>query len=226
MALNRHFPPIHAPGTAVDITPVNSGDRHRDRRNGHLTLTFQPSTPAETGWYQDYTAPLLYKPVTGDFLAITRVTARHVDNAALAPDQSFNSAGFMVRDPDSITGDQDWLMYNVGYQCGFVGTEGKTTENSSSVLTLIPTAGRFSGRLAVCRAGSSFRMFRYLDGETGWTETNAYVRNDLPQTLDVGLLANAWEVPASIRAEFDYIRLSVPADAAACSTASLNAQYP
>lgn len=193
---------------------------------GNLSVRFLETTPRYSAWYENYTAPLLHKPVTGNFLVVTRVNAHHVEGEQLAPSSWFNSAGLMMRDPASVGGNQNWLVYNLGYQFEFVGTEGKTTDNSSSVLTLLPTDGRYEGRLAACRYGATFRMFRHIDGDAGWRLDHTYQRADLPATLDVGLMANVWELPATTHAEFEYVRLTVPTAESDCSVEHLNAVMP
>lgn len=196
------------------------------RTDGQLTLTFDAGSPMYYGWYQDYAGPFLHKPVTGNFLAVTQVSAHHSNDANLPPTSQYNSAGILARDPASVDGNENWLVYNLGFQENSVATEGKTTDNSVSVLTLLPTGGVFRSELAMCRFGANFRLFRRLETETGWRLEHTYSRPDLPATLDLGLMANAWQSPATIRAEYDYIRLTVPTSEADCSEAALNVQIP
>lgn len=197
-----------------------------ERTSGHMTLTFNTGSPNYYGWYQDFAGPYLHKSVSGNFLVTTRIDARHSSNPAQGPSAQYNSAGILARDPASVAGNENWLVYNLGYQENSLATEGKTTDNSVSVLTLLPTGGISRGELAMCRIGAQFRLFRRLEGETGWHQEHNYARPDLPDTLDVGLMANAWESPATIRAEYDYIRLQVPTQASDCSEAGLNALVP
>lgn len=196
------------------------------RTEGHLTLTFDAWSNPYYGWYQDYAGPFLHKSVTGNFLVSTRLNARSLSDPSQGPTSQYNSAGILARDPSSVAGNENWLVYNLGYQENSIATEGKTTDNSVSVLTLLPTGGIHAGELAMCRFNEHFRLFRRLDGETSWHQEHDYARADLPATLDVGLMANAWQSPATIRAEYDYIRLQVPTVASDCSEAGLNALLP
>lgn len=69
------------------------------RTEGHLTLTWQGTAPAYSGWYQDYQGALLSKSVTGDFMAHTRLHVRDAADPTQAPSQQFNSAGLLVEIP-------------------------------------------------------------------------------------------------------------------------------
>ncbi|MEX1365751.1 MAG: hypothetical protein AB1Z98_21670 [Nannocystaceae bacterium] len=188
----------------------------------HSVLDVDQSTPGEltlvplpgVGWFGDFQGPLLYKNVAGDFVVETFVTAGNAGDPLQPPTQLFNSAGLLVRDPDHGPGTEDWLMHNAGYQATFVGTEGKTTVGSSSVLTLVPGSHRL--RLRVCRFGSRIVLARQDEPGAAFVATHDYDRPDLPDELQVGLIVNGWGAnedqpnPAStpdLRASFDYIRL-------------------
>lgn len=167
---------------------------------GHLAIQ-----PTASGWYGEDAGVLVFKEVEGDFVVEVDVIARNEQMPQAAPVDAYHSAGLMVRDPASGVGTQNWLMYNVGYQEAFVGTEGKTTVDSSSVLTLTP--GQNEARLRICRVGSDYTMYHRYAGETAWTEDHAFPRADLPATLQVGLIMNAWPpdaqgVARNVRGEF------------------------
>ena len=202
---------------------------------GHLTIDAtdydDPSlTDAGAGaaWYQSRRGPMLYRIVRGDFIATAHVRVGTVADIDVAPLGGFNSGGFLVRDPASHDpdalddhGGESWLMYNIGNQAGFWGSETKTTfpdgpdldAESQSTLFLTPV-GELAGRLRVCRVGDAFRFFRSLDADGGaWTEeamtwdnlasngaglpgddfhAEGFVRRDFPAEVQVGLVANRW----------------------------------
>ena len=182
-----------------------------DIASGRATIV-----PIQSGWFGDGKGPFVYKHVTGNFVMQAHVTARNTSNAQNPPSRQYNSAGLLVRDPASVSGSENWLMYNVGFQETFVGTEGKTTVDSTSQLFLTP--GAKSGRLVICRLGSAFSMWRRLDGENTWQETDHFDRPDLPARLQVGIIANGYEGPPDITAEFEYIRFEVPNSVNDCTT--------
>jgi beta-lactam-binding protein with PASTA domain len=171
------------------------------------SLTIVPTvTP---GWFANGDGPLIFKLLTGNFSVQTRVTADSVTSPGQAPGSNFNSAGLMARNPDGASGPENYIMLNIGRQdssiAGSVGSETKTTVNSSSTLFLQP--GSNTGDLILCRVGNDFVSFRFLAGDSGWTQTTSFTRNDLPATLQVGMVVNAFNAPADLRASFDYIRL-------------------
>jgi len=196
-------------GTAAQYTRLDIGQS----QVGALTIV-PTLTP---GWFRDGDAPLLFKTVTGDFSVEVQVHAESTQGNGLAPRNDFNSAGVMARDPRGATGSENHIMLNIGRQNGTidnrVGSETKTTVNSNSQLFL--QSGTNRGRLTLCRVGNLFTSFRWLDNETGWTETNAFERADLPDTLQVGMVVNGYSGPDLV-ATFDYIRLRVPSSLDDC----------
>lgn len=183
----------------------------------YTTLDIDQSTPGALtivptqtpGWFAADDGPLVFKLLSGNFSVHIRVLADSVLNPGQAPGSDFNSAGLMARNPGGATGPENYIMLNIGRQdgriAGRVGSETKTTVNSSSTLFLDP--GSNMGELILCRVGDNFHSFRFLSGDTGWTATDTFSRPDLPNTLQVGLVVNAFSAPADLRAEFDFIRL-------------------
>jgi len=116
---------------------------------------------------------------------------------------------------------ENWVVHNVGFQDVSVATEAKTTVDSSSVYRL--ANGAPSGEVAICRLGSTFHLLRRLDGEAEWTEMTShddpayppYDRPDLPDTLQVGIMANAFSSP-DILARFDYVHFTRPTSIEDC----------
>ncbi len=196
---------ILPPGTTQFDVDINVSTR------GYLTLV----PTAVSYWYDGNHGPFLYQLVGGDFVVATSVIARNLNDPSRPPDRSFNSAGLLARDPASAPESENWVMLDTGRQEVFVGYEGKTTVNSASVLDLIPGAN--NGELRICRLGSTLHMFRRLGDDPSLTETETYEREDLPQMLQVGLIANAYEGPPDLRAEFDYVRYTRPATFADCT---------
>jgi hypothetical protein len=113
---------------------------------------------------------------------------------------------------------------NAGLAVG-LGSEAKRTVNSSSQLCLNPAASH-RGRIAICRWGSSFHMLRKLDGESAWTETNVFAHPAMPDQLDVGLIANFWALPVTLRPQFEWIRGYAVSDASVCSASAFDVLFP
>ncbi|MEM7612367.1 MAG: PASTA domain-containing protein [Pseudomonadota bacterium] len=170
-------------------------------------LTIEPTqTP---GWFASGDGPLIFKNLTGNFSVHTRVTADSVATPGQPPTSDFNSAGLMARNATGASGPENYVMLNIGRQdnrvAGGVGSETKTTVDSGS--TLFIDAGSNEGSLILCRVGDQIHSFRWLTSDSQWVATNTATRPDLPATLQVGMVVNAFSAPADLRAEFEFIRL-------------------
>jgi hypothetical protein len=187
---------------------------------GMLTLR-----PRAGGWYGSHSGPLIYKMVSGDFRVETWVSAHQLGDPEAPPNEQFNSAGLLARDPEHGPGHDDWVMVNTGRQLGaLVGSEGKTTVGSQSTLELVE--GPFRGRLRMCRVGGVIVLARMLEGETAWRMLNRYERGDLPQSVQVGMVATGWNTgepepdlsrTPDLEATFDYVRFAVPSGETDCT---------
>lgn len=198
---------------ASDWTLLNP-ERSPDVSSDTGSLTIIPAQTQQNAWYEDNQSSLLHRPITGDFVVETSVTVSTIAGG-VAPDVGYNSAGFIIRDPASTQGAENWLMYNIGAQSNAVpfGVEVKTTVNSSSVLELFPILGTLTVELRVCRIANSFRYFQRTDNGA-WTETlpsTPHLRDDFPATLDVGLQAGSWSA-AEVKGSFEWVRAWKPND--------------
>lgn len=189
-----------------------------DTTPGQLTMQ-----PVASGWYGGYVGPMLFKHVTGDFAVETAVRASSLDDPETPPSRLFNAGGLIVRNPDSGSGVENYVVHNVGRQLSTVATEGKTTRDSGSTLELVD--GIHHGRLRICRIGDSFLLTRRLDDESRFRQTHRYDREDLPDTVQVGLMANGWNasggepdtsVSPDVEVTFDYVRFWRPDGEADC----------
>ena len=179
-------------------------------------LTIVPTrTP---GWYADGDAPLIFKMVQGNFSVETYVSTQSVTDPTQPPGSNFNSAGLMARDPAGSSAPESHLMVNVGRQNNTVaqgiGSEFKTTRNGLSRLEL-QDGGR-QGRLILCRVANTFYAFRKLEQDDDWVQIGNQARPDMPDSLQVGMVANGYTGP-DLQATFDYIRLTVPTQASECT---------
>ena len=182
-------------------------------RPGFLTIV-----PNQTpGWFDDGDAPLVFKLLTGNFAVHTRVLADSVSSPGQAPGSNFNSAGLIARNPAGASDPENYIMLNVGRQNNLIGagSETKTTVNSDSELLLDSASNE--GDLVLCRVGNTFYSYRFLSVDSSWLQLQSYDRPDLPATLQVGMVVNAFISPADLRAEFDFVRLlPTPSNASEC----------
>lgn len=203
-------------------------------------LTIVSENGPNYAWFEDHYGPLVYRDVTGNFAVIARL--RVVDNTdpSSAPTGNFNSGGFVIRDPAGThQQNENWVMYNFGRQGqSTYSREFKKTEASLSRLFLNPQEfdAPQDDTLLVCRIDDTFHFFHRQDGQweiervipdvtisqgnaeippeldqTG--ETPAYFALDLPDTVQVGVMAHAWQTDGAndtslTRAEIDYVRFA------------------
>ncbi|RYY94920.1 MAG: hypothetical protein EOO11_16925 [Chitinophagaceae bacterium] len=205
--------------------------RHMGMRNGLLELESHPA-----GWYADYQAPFLFKPVTGNFDVTMRLRVRGASGDSL-PATEWSLAGIMVREPKPTNAatweprSENWLFLTTGIadRPGTPVFESKTTANSLSNLRLRPARAGWV-ELRIIRVDASFILLSRYDGE-GWQVRDRFYRPVLSYSLQVGLnfysgfnsipaaigadpraqnAAVARDVPTDMLVEVDYIRYARP----------------
>lgn len=229
-------------------------------RAGWLTMV-----PHTSGWFEDYRGELAYKDITGDFIATTHVQARNRAGTGApgsgsggAAGTEFSLAGILVRAPreDIVCcdpgnwqpGRERYVFFSTGSadQTGAHQFEAKTTRaaippetHSVSVLEISPANGD-EAELRVARIGA-YLILLVREPDDGWRVHRRYVRNDLPEALQVGMtcytdwavvstwpwfehnasvITHAWQDPSTpadpdLLAQFDWFRFArpqVPAD--------------
>ncbi len=172
-------------------------------------LTVEPNGGA---WYQNGTSTFQFKELSGDFVVSTYVVAGRTGDASLPPLARYNLAGLMARAPEAA---QSWVLIDVGSRANDSGVLARTTIAGQSQFTQAP--GTHRGELRLCRVGSTYRMLHRLDGATAWTVMEDYYRPDLPETLQVGITAGAWQTPSDLTARFDYVRYAAVPSLDACT---------
>lgn len=197
------------------LTELQEGlSRTADIQNQRLALR---GVPERAGWYSDRSGPFYYRVVSGDFMVETGVRVVNADDGVARPEGMFNSAGLLVRDPTSDTGSMRWVMYNIGQQAGFYGTEAKSTApdlgtwhmqrlagfKSASTLWLTPAPEDIvEARLRICRIGAEYRFFKQLPGSDSWTEET--------QTSATVVMGNRVSVPTAGVVEQGVVRFIRP----------------
>lgn len=159
-------------------------------RVGRMTLAPYTST-----WYQDYRGVLVFKEVSGDFVATAEIEPRNRAESG-PPSRSYSLAGIMARAPrPEVTSPQTWTPGGENYVFISLGTadapgsyqfEVKTTQNSVSHLEISP--GVSDAQLRMARIGSAVIVLLKPAGQP-WRVHRRYHRPDLPESLQVGLTA-------------------------------------
>lgn len=195
-------------------------------RSGHMRLM-----PYSSSWYETWTGEMVFKPVTGDFVATLRMQAQRRGGLPGRPTSIYSLGGIMVRSPHAYSNaspvpdpgpavvlpwpppasgqpnhyttpwtrnNENYIFLSYGYadaaSWGNVANtwycEVKTTTNSSSTLYAVQNgipANTDLVTLQMVRVGNTFVVMR-RHGEGGpWIIENRYVRNDMPQTLQLGV---------------------------------------
>lgn len=173
-------------------------------KDSWLSVRSNERTPV---WYSDTSGAMLYAYVSGDFMVETKVTSNQRSDLKKQSDSRYTSAGLIVRDPASTAGKMRWMVFNVGSQDGFFGTEIKTTRDAPGGFSLDALTGNassstwFSNRiegssneakLRICRVGPELRFFLMPAGKSTWSEealTSSTVRAGIEGDIP-GLNAN------------------------------------
>ena len=160
--------------------------------------------PYTSTWFEDFHGVFLYKEISGDFMATTRIKANGKHSPV--PTSAFSLTGIMARTPrDGLTpdtwtaGHENWVFITTGVGHASQGQpqiETKTTVNSVSDLRLIPSLTDWLD-LRVVRVGQTFVMLYRLPGGA-WQLSRCFDRSDMPQRLQVGLNAYTdWQIIAT-----------------------------
>jgi hypothetical protein len=182
---------------AADLAPLNTdfaddslgkltwldpqGQEH-NLKDLWLTLRNTNRSPV---WYSDTSGAMLHTHISGDFMVETKVTSNLRSDIKKQADSRYTSAGLVVRDPESTAGKMRWMVFNLGSQDGFFGTEIKTTTDGAGGFSLDALSGNSSNstwfsnkiegssneaKLRICRVGPELRFLIFPTGETNWRE--------------------------------------------------------
>lgn len=212
-----------APGNMVDLNSLN------DEFDGDLStwtilneaeatvqvtagqLQLQPA--ANSLWYNDSTGVLVYKAVSGNFIATSSLSIRSALIPANIP-PAINFGGLMALDPTSSGANQNYVHIAYGNLNMAAEVETKTTVDGTSVFPTNPWPG-VEGEIRICRLANRFLFYTRVSGGM-WQFLREYDRPDFPTTLNVGLMAYANDNADSITS-FDFIHFASPNDEADCS---------
>lgn len=160
-------------------------------------------TPAANAlWYNASRGGLVFKSVTGDFIATATVHARRASNAGMPPGQPIELGGLMARAPGAGPENYVFIVIGNGEQ-GVLAVEHKSTTNSASVYAAVPFAP--DAELRLCRQGAVFTMYRRMPGAATWTLDYQVTRADLPATLQVGPNAYTNQASPDVTISFDQL---------------------
>jgi hypothetical protein len=156
--------------------------------SGALTMV-----PYSSSWSEDYRAPSFFHQVEGDFAVTLQVQVSSRAGAG-APNSVDSLAGLLIRSsrndsPASWTaGNENHLSLTVG-AADMVGTYQIANQNTeSSISDISVDSGWSKGELRAVRIDDAFIMMSRRHGGS-WEIQKRYQRSDLPQNVQVGLVA-------------------------------------
>ena len=200
----RHQVEMESPlYTALDIDQTSAGQ-----------LVIEPTLGAV--WHDASAGPFFFKPWSGNFLVTARVSAVNVGDGTSPPTGSWVGVGILMRDPASAAGDESWVLLTNGLRnnSSQTGTSYWSTTGSSTVL-IGHRSGPHHLLLGMCRLDGAITLYWRFDTEMRWTEITTIFEGStapqLPDTVQLGIAAHIFDAPsADLRAEVDFIRLTVP----------------
>ncbi|NVJ60992.1 MAG: hypothetical protein HWE27_11410 [Gammaproteobacteria bacterium] len=166
-------------------------------------------------WYMNNVAPLLYKNLAGDFMVTLDASVVNENNPTQPPSNSYNSAGIIVRDQNSVAGNQNYVMVDIGQQASGTGTLTRSTTVSSTPFQF--QAGPNSGQLRICRIGTEYQLLRRFGVGAQWELLTSYNRPDISNQVQVGIVLNAYQSPSDMSAMFDSIEFTTPLSLQNCN---------
>jgi hypothetical protein len=175
--------------------------------DGQLMLDARPNT----AWVHGQTSILVWKEVSGDFMATASIRAGGLAEPDEPPPPIFRFGGLLAR------GAQDGPENTVHIALGTdddPSVETKSTRDGVSTWQGPPWPSA-AGEVRICRIGSSFMMYvRETDGP--WVLSNAYARPDMPEVLEVGPMAFNNSPTPDLRVAFDFVHFAAIESQADC----------
>lgn len=164
-------------------------------------MTLMPYT---TAWFADRRSNLIFKEVSGNFVFTTHVSVTNRDGTDIPSDVSqYSLAGPLIRSPRGFTdptnrtsNDEDYIFLSCGFAsenhpscngCAGPHFEVKSTTNSISNLNVI-SVDTAATHIRIARIENAVIALYQLPGDD-WVIRQRYDRNDLPDTLQAGLVA-------------------------------------
>jgi hypothetical protein len=186
-------------------------------------LVARPASMSHNAWFDGDHGPFLFQDVQDDFIVVARIYASHTGtDLGQAPTQPYNTAGLLVRDPAGKPTDENWLLYDIGFQGEqgvTVGTMVKVTTSSVSHKLPESNGGSHAGTMAICRYKNTFQVLRHLYNPDGVAEVASLppeTWNNPPNGLQVGLVVGTYDASPDVVGRFDYARYGVPTSLADC----------
>ncbi len=158
--------------------------------------------PESTAWFGEFhRGPFYFKEVEGNFTVITKLKV--TGKKSLSPKVKYSLAGLMLRAPrpentdKNAKGFENWMFLSTGCATkkGEPQFESKNTIKGKSKLKVFPSKQGWIS-IAISRVGNTFYQSYKYENDKKWTLLRVIERNDMPNKLQVGMLAytDFWSV--------------------------------
>jgi hypothetical protein len=153
---------------------------------------FSMFAATESLWFLNTQGPMVYRHLVGDATVAASVKARKRSARESPPDMEWQFAGLMLRDPagGAWMSRENYVFNVIGFCCGELQVETKSTVNGKSHIHSMRWDGS-DADLSIERKGSTFTMRARRSADDAWQELVKFDRPDLPERLQVGLIAYA-----------------------------------
>jgi len=146
-----------------------------------------------------FTAPFVYKNVTGDFDIETKILTP-------ANNENYEGSGIMVRDPSASAG-EDYIVVRLLFSTSATCYTRNVVANAN--VDDFYYAGQTHRCFRIVRTGQVFNIYSKVAETDAWVLQKTYTRvspNTFADTVQVGLLANTGNTLNNFIAYFDYFR--------------------
>lgn len=174
---------------------------------GELHVVPTQTGPAAT-WFEDGEGPLVWRSVTGDFVATARMRVDSATTPGAPPPIEYRLAGLLVRDPGSSAGARNsaHVAIGAGTAATPIAWEDKTTIASQSDFVLY-AAPSSTAELRIVRSGARVDLLARAPSSPTFTLLRSHQHPELPSTVQIGVMAYSYSAPADVRAHVDWIRV-------------------
>jgi hypothetical protein len=160
-------------------------------------------------WFHTQSAGFIYKLVAGDFDVVCLARSEEASGPNMGGDISNDTqlGGLLARNGNSAS--QNYVFNVVGTRFDLPSIETKSTTNDNSGTIEHFGITNTQAELRMTREGIIFTMYSRDLGAADWIQRSTFNRPDLPDTLQVGIIAYAFEsYPEDLVVKFDYVRFA------------------
>ncbi len=180
--------------------------------NGSLLMDINDATCNNNcPWYHAQSAGYIYKIISGDFEVTSIVEAEEASGPNTGSDIGNDTqlGGLMIRNGNTAAENYVFNVVGTRFDLPSIETKSTTNDNSGTIEHFGITNTR--AELKITREGSKFTMYSRDIGSNTWILRSTFMRPDFPDTLQVGVIAYAFEsYPEDLLVKFDYVHFVEP----------------